>query len=111
VLQPLDVGVYGPFKQCFKQTILEWNVATGAEMMSKYLLPSKTYPAWMAAATPERIRKAFRNTGRTAVTTTITTQQQQEQKLCNTTQQHHNITTQHTTTQQQQQWQITATKK
>ncbi|KAM3606707.1 uncharacterized protein V6R79_021771 [Siganus canaliculatus] len=62
-LQPLDRGVYGPFKKLINTASDAWMRMNPAKTMSIYNIPSLVTTAFPLSATPKNIQAGFRCTG------------------------------------------------
>lgn len=62
-LQPLDVGVYGPFKTYFKVAQNNWLVTNPGKTVSIYHLPKFAKTAYEGAFTLKNIKNSFEKTG------------------------------------------------
>ncbi|XP_066585179.1 uncharacterized protein [Prorops nasuta] len=62
-LQPLDVGVYGPFKKYCASAQDNWMRKNPGKTMKIYDLPEIVKYAWPLASTPMNISKAFEKCG------------------------------------------------
>ncbi|CAK1596475.1 unnamed protein product [Parnassius mnemosyne] len=63
MLQPLDVGVNGPFKAYCAKAQDNWLRNNPGKTMSIYEIPGIVKTAWPLAATPTNIINSFKNTG------------------------------------------------
>ena len=63
VLQPLDVGVYGPLKQAWKRILAEYKLATRASNFGKEEFPRLLYQLWDRSFKAEHLQGGFRETG------------------------------------------------
>ena len=64
VLQPLDVGVYGPIKQAWKSSILgQYKRKTRAANIDKEDLPKLVAQLWDISFKPKHLEGGFRETG------------------------------------------------
>lgn len=62
-LQPLDVGLYGPFKGYCKTVYNDWMVSHPGRTITIYDIPELTAEAYRAAFTIKNILSAFKKTG------------------------------------------------
>lgn len=62
-LQPLDVGVNGPFKTYCAKAQEDWLRNNPGMTMSIYKIPGIVKYAWPLAATPSNINNAFKKAG------------------------------------------------
>ena len=62
-LQPLDVGVYGPFKAYYNQAADNWMRENPAQPMTIHVIPKLVAYALPKAMTPSNILSGFRSTG------------------------------------------------
>lgn len=63
VLQPLDVGVYGPLKQAWKKILADYKLATRASNIGKEEFPSLLYQLWDRSFKPQHLQGGFKETG------------------------------------------------
>lgn len=63
ILQPLDVGVYGPFKQEWKKILKEYKTSTRAANISKQVFPSLIKKLWDRVIKPQHCISGFRHSG------------------------------------------------
>lgn len=63
ILQPLDMGVYGPFKQELKHILKEYKTSTRAANVSKEIFPSLLKMLWDRAIKPQHCIGCFRHSG------------------------------------------------
>ena len=63
VLQPLDVGVFGPMKQQWRTILKDYKLTTGARNITKERFPGLVKQLWMRSITQEHLRAAFRAVG------------------------------------------------
>lgn len=63
VLQPLDVGVFGPFKRYFYSECAAYMTDNLGKVVTKYEMASVACKAYLKAMTPQNIISAFRRTG------------------------------------------------
>jgi len=62
-LQPLDVTVYGPFKDYFKTAQNEWMLANPEKTLNIYQMASLAKKAYLNAFTPKNISAGFSSSG------------------------------------------------
>lgn len=62
-MQPLDVGLYGPFKGYLKRKFNEWMVSNPGQTINIYHIPALVNDAYMSAFTLKNITSAFAKTG------------------------------------------------
>lgn len=62
-LQPLDVGVYGPFKTAYNRAIDGWLRSNPGKTVTIYDIPFLVYQAQIAAVVPRNIASGFKATG------------------------------------------------
>lgn len=62
-LQPLDVGINGPFKAYCAKAQENWLRNNPGKVMSIYEIPGMVKYAWPLASTPTNITSAFKKTG------------------------------------------------
>ena len=60
ILQPLDVGVYGPFKQEWRRILKDYKTSTRAASVSKQVFPSLIRKLWDKAIKPQHCISGFR---------------------------------------------------
>ena len=63
VLQPLDVGVYGPVKQAWKAILGKYKMSTRAANISKEDMPMLVGQLWDASFKPKHLKGGFKETG------------------------------------------------
>ena len=63
LLQPLDVGVFGPFKTAWKQVLKEYKLQTLAAKVDRQTFPSLFQKIWDRVLLPEYLVGGFRGTG------------------------------------------------
>ena len=63
VLQPLDVGVYGPLKQAWKGILQQHNHSTRAANITKDDMPKLVGQLWDSSVRPNHLIGGFRETG------------------------------------------------
>ena len=63
VLQPLDVGVYGPLKQAWKRILAEYKLETRAGSIGKEEFPQLLHKLWKTSFKPQHLQGGFRETG------------------------------------------------
>lgn len=63
ILQMLDFGFFGKYKQSLRDEVSVSNSANFAETIPMHSLSSLTFLPWMKTATPERIKNSFVGTG------------------------------------------------
>ena len=63
VLQPLDVGVYGPLKQVWKKILAEYKLETRAGNIGKEEFPQLLHKLWRRSFKPRHMQGGFRETG------------------------------------------------
>ena len=63
VLQPLDVGVYGPLKQAWKKILAEYKLETRAGSIGKEEFPQLLHKLWERSFKPQHLQGGFRETG------------------------------------------------
>lgn len=63
VLQPLDVGVYGPLKQAWKKILADFKRQTRAANISKEEFPNLVAQLWSASFKPQHLQGGFRESG------------------------------------------------
>ena len=63
ILQPLDVGVYGPFKQEWRRILKDYKTSTRAASVSKQVFPSLNRKLWDKAIKPQHCISGFRQSG------------------------------------------------
>ena len=63
VLQPLDVGVFGPFKKALYANIQEWMLAHPYRLLQRHELPGMICQTLKQSMTDDTIVKAFRKCG------------------------------------------------
>ena len=63
VLQPLDVGVFGPMKQCWRTILKTYKIQTRAANISKECFPKLIKRLWTKSLTPQHFQSAFRAVG------------------------------------------------
>ena len=63
VLQPLDVGVYGPVKQAWKAILGKYNRSTRAANIGKEDIPKLVSELWDTSFKPQHLQGGFRETG------------------------------------------------
>lgn len=62
-LQPLDVGVFGPFKAKLKIAFNDWHVSNPGKTMNIYNIPKLAKHAFFESFNAKNITKAFEKTG------------------------------------------------
>lgn len=62
-LQPLDVGVFGPFKKFFSKVCDEWHATHPGQSLTIYYIAELFTKAMVKSFTPENIIASFRRTG------------------------------------------------
>ena len=63
ILQPLDVGVFGPMKATWKRVLKEYKTSTRAANVTKEVFPSLLKQLLESSFCPEHIRAGFRGSG------------------------------------------------
>ena len=63
VLQPLDVGVFGPMKQCWRTILKRYKISIRAANISKERFPQLISDLWKKSLTPEHLKAGFRCVG------------------------------------------------
>ena len=63
ILQPMDVGVYGPRKAMWKKILKQYKTSTWAANVTKEELPSLLSQLWTQSVCPEHISAGFRACG------------------------------------------------
>ena len=63
LLQPLDVGVFGPLKLVWSQILKEFKLETMAAKVDKRIFPSLVAKMWPRVLLPEHLIGGFRGTG------------------------------------------------
>lgn len=63
VLQPLDVGVYGPLKQAWKNILGQYKMETRAATIGKEEIPKLVAQLWDRSFKPQHLQGGFRETG------------------------------------------------
>ncbi len=63
ILQMLDFGLFGIYKQNLRTDVSVSNSANFAETIAMHDLSALTFEPWMRTATPERIKSSFAGTG------------------------------------------------
>lgn len=62
-LQPLDVSIYGPFKNYFGRQVQSWMIANPGKTLTIYDLPKLACDSWTSACTPANVKNGFLKTG------------------------------------------------
>lgn len=62
-LQPLDVGVYGPFKKRYSVALNDWMLSNPGKPVGLYHVPKLVNKAFVDSFTPKNILSAFSKTG------------------------------------------------
>ena len=68
VLQPLDVGVYGPLKRCWSKILKEHKMETCAVMVNKTNFPGLLSRLWEASFQDHHLKAGFRKAGLCPIT-------------------------------------------
>ena len=63
ILQPLDVGVFGPVKTAWRKILKMYKVQTRAANVNKEVFPGLIRKLWDCCITPAHLRSAFRCAG------------------------------------------------
>ena len=63
LLQPLDVGVFGPFKHAWSQVLKQYKLETLAAKVDRQTFPSLLQKIWDQVLLPEHLIGGFRGTG------------------------------------------------
>lgn len=63
ILQPLDVGVFGPVKAAWRKILKEYKLRTRAANVTKDLFPSLIKELWQMSVKPDHLRAAFKSAG------------------------------------------------
>ena len=63
LLQPLDVGVFGPLKHVWSQILKEFKLETLAAKVDKHAFPSLVAKMWPRVLLPEHLIGGFRGAG------------------------------------------------
>jgi len=63
VLQPLDVGVFEPVKQCWRSILKTHQLKTRARNITKERFPALIKELWEKAITPEHLKAGFQAAG------------------------------------------------
>ena len=63
ILQPMDVGVFGPMKATWKRLLKEYKTSTRAANVTKDVFPSLLDQLWATSLLPEHIKAGFRASG------------------------------------------------
>ena len=63
ILQPLDVGVFGPAKKAWPKILKKWKFESKAQIVSKEVFPGLMQELWATSLTPAHCRSGFRATG------------------------------------------------
>ena len=63
LLQPLDVGVYGPMKTAWRKILKDFKTSTRAVNVNKDIFPSLLRQLWANSITPSNITGGFRASG------------------------------------------------
>ena len=63
VLQPLDVGVYGPLKQAWRNILSEYKYATRAANLGKEEFPTLLNQLWGRSFKPDHLKGGFKEAG------------------------------------------------
>ena len=62
VLQPLDVGVYGPLKKQWKKILKKYKLQTRARNDNRTVFPSLIGQVWSTSFTKQQLQSGFRAT-------------------------------------------------
>ena len=63
ILQPLDVGVFGPLKTAYRNASVEWQFANPNAIPTKHHFPGIFKNAWAEAASEGNAMKGFKHSG------------------------------------------------
>ena len=63
ILQPLDVGVFGPVKSAWRKILKQYKVRTRAANVTKDIFPSLLKELWEKSIKPEHLRGGFKSAG------------------------------------------------
>jgi len=63
IVQPLDVGVFGPMKKVWARILKQWKLESRAQNVSKEVFPSLLRQLWDESLKPEHCKSAFRACG------------------------------------------------
>ena len=63
ILQPMDVGVYGPMKATWRKLLKDYKTSTRAATVTKEVFPSLLHQLWKTSISPEHITAGFRASG------------------------------------------------
>ena len=63
VLQPLDVGVFGPMEQCWRTILKNYKISTRAANITKEHFPELIKELWKKLLTPEHLKSGFLTVG------------------------------------------------
>lgn len=63
LLQPLDVGVYGPLKKVWSKVLKDYKLSTMAAKVDRLVFPSLVSKMWDQVLLPEQLIGGFRATG------------------------------------------------
>ena len=63
ILQPLDVGVFGPAKSAWRKILKQYKVRTRATNVTKDVFPSLLKELWDKSIKPEHLRGGFKWAG------------------------------------------------
>ena len=63
LLQPLDIGVFGPVKQCWRKILKQYKIKTRATNVTKEHFPELIKQLYDATFTAEHLQSAFRAAG------------------------------------------------
>ena len=63
VLQPLDVGVFGPVKSTWRRVLKLYKIRTRASNVTKEIFPSLIKQLWEKPISPDHLKNGFKSTG------------------------------------------------
>ena len=63
VLQPLDIGVYGPLKKQWKKILKKYKLQTHALIVDRTVFPSLFGQVWSTSFTKQQLQSGFSATG------------------------------------------------